>query len=141
MQGQNAARAAAPGPRRSSLAVLAAAMLIACSHGDDSYVVGTAHWKDCEVTVESRPAPPRPGHNEVLVILTGARHEPIYDAVVAVRARSSSEWVQAIEDGHVGVYRRAVDFAAGQNATIEVQLRRGNDATVMAFPVAMLGSP
>jgi hypothetical protein len=132
-------RASAARARRA----LAGALLLGlggCGASDDAYVVGNARWNDIDVAVESRPAPPRAGNNEVVVVLTGTRHQPVYDALVSVRAQAGAPWVQAIEDGHVGVYRRAVNFGAGSQATIEVQLQRGEARDTLTFPVAMLSA-
>lgn len=122
------------------LTMLAACAMAACGESSDSYVVGTGRWNDFDVTVESRPAPPRAGNNEVVVIVTGARRQPVFDALVTLRAQPSEPWVQAIEDGHVGVYRRAVNFGRGQSATIQVQLRHGSDQGTLSFPVAILAA-
>ncbi len=121
--------------RRLALSALAGIALGGCGAEGDSYVVGAGKWQDFDVTVESRPAPPRPGKNEVVVIVTGARKQPIFDARVSVRAQDAADWVQAIEDGHVGVYRRAVDFGHADRASIEVHLQRGSEEAVLVFPV------
>jgi hypothetical protein len=124
---------------RSAL-LLALASLCACGESNDSSIVGTGHWGALEVSVESRPSPPRPGVNEVVVIITGERRRPVFDAVVSLRAQAGSPWVQAIEDGHVGVYRRAVNFGAGERALLQVQVRRGAEEQTLEFPVAILAS-
>lgn len=129
----------AGGARALATATLAA-LLAACGETGDSYVVGSGRWNDIDVTVESRPAPPQAGNNEVVVIITRARHQPVYDAVVHVRARAENPWVQAIEDGHVGVYRRAVDFGREGDTRIEVRVQRGSDETTLGFPVRILSS-
>lgn len=113
----------------------------ACGETADTYVVGTGRWGQFEVSVESRPSPPRPGNNEVVVIITGERHRPVYDARVSLRAQPDAAWTQAIEDGHVGVYRRAVNFGRGDRAIIQVQLQRGTDQSVLEFPVQLLTPP
>ena len=128
-----------PAGIRSLLLASAAALgLGGCGSSEQSGVVGTRQWGVYEVTVETRPWPPREGQNEVVVVVAGERHRPIYDAVVNLRAQESLPWVQAIEDGHVGVYRRAVRFAAGAQGNLQVQLQRGEDRIVLDFPVAVL---
>jgi hypothetical protein len=115
--------------------------LAACGESTDSYLVGKGRWGEYDVSVESRPAPPRRGNNEVVVIITGERHQPVYDALVAVRAQSEAAWTQAIEDGHVGVYRRAVNFGHGDRAVIQVQLKRGAQESELDFPVSLAQQP
>lgn len=120
-----------------TLVVLSAAGIVACGASQESAPLGTARWGQYAVAVETRPWPPREGNNEVVVIISGERHQPVYDAVVSIRAQAGAAWVQAIEDGHVGVYRRAVNFGHGGDTTLEVQLRRGDEQAVLAFPVAL----
>jgi len=128
-----------PAPLSTLLPALLAALCAAgCGSASDSYVVGSAKWRGFDVAVESRPAPPRQGKNEVVVIVTGEHQRPVFDAQVWVRAQAAADWVQAIEDGHVGVYRRAVDFGRSQRTDIEVRLQRGSDEGVLAFPVSIL---
>jgi hypothetical protein len=120
---------------RRGFAAFVSALLAACGQGDDSSVVGSGRWGAYEVSVESRPAPPRTGNNEVVVAVTAERRRPVYDALVFVRAQPDAPWVQAIEDGHVGVYRRAVDFGRGARAVVQVRLRRGDDEATLEFPI------
>jgi len=120
-------------------ALLCTLALCACGRSAESTAIGTQPWGAYEVSVEIRPSPPRPGHNEVVVIVSGEHHRPIYDALVSLRAQASDPWVQAIEDGHVGVYRRAVKFMGGPATTLEVQLQRSEESSaVLRFPVQIL---
>jgi len=120
------------------LATLGAASLAACDNGHDASEIGVRPWGTFDVAVEVRPAPPRVGHNEVVVIITGEHHRPVYDALVAVRADPEQAWVQAIEDGHVGVYRRAVFFAHGPAASLQVRVQRADTQSVLEFPVTLV---
>ena len=134
-----------PGHRPISMRLPAGLLMIAagivhlasCSNGQDSSQIGTQKWGAYDVAVEVRPTPPRQGHDEVVVIITGERHRPVYDALVAVRADAEQAWVQAIEDGHVGVYRRAVFFGHGPDASLQVRLQRADTETVLEFPVTL----
>ena len=116
------------------------ALLGACSAGGDNAQIGMRHWGSADVAVELRPSPPRAGPNEVVVIVSAEHHRPVYDAMVFVRARTDQPWVQAIEDGHVGVYRRAVRFSSGDGA-LQVRLVRGNEEAVLDFPVVLQAAP
>ena len=44
----------------------------------------------------------------------------------------TDSWQQTIQDGHSGVYRRAIRVAAGQDI-VYVQLRRGQEAVSLEF--------
>ncbi len=118
-------------------ALLAGAALLACSDGGQTTSLGSQSWGSIDIAVEVRPSPPREGHNEVVVLVSAERQRPVYDALVWVRAQPSAPWVQAIEDGHVGVYRRAVNFGRGPDATLEVQIRHHDAETVVRFPVQL----
>lgn len=132
------ARESFAGGRAALLAgALGAALLGGCNNGPDGSQIGMRPWGAFEVAVEVRPAPPRAGHNEVVVIITGEHHRPVYDALVAVRADAEQPWVQAIEDGHVGVYRRAVLFGHGPSVTLQVRVQRADAQSVLEFPVTL----
>jgi hypothetical protein len=118
-------------------ALLGAGLLDGCGSSDDRSRIGARKWGSVDVAVEVRPSPPRPGHNEVVVIVSAEHHRPVYDAIVALRAQPSEPWVQAIEDGHVGVYRRAVVFGPGTAASLQVRLQRAGEQAVLEFPIAM----
>ena len=92
-------------------------------------------WQDMEVRVESRPSPPRAGMNEFLVMTTGERGRPVYDLIVSLRTDDQDEWKQAIQDGQVGVYRRAVEVAPGTRSVLQVQIKRKSEAGVLRFPL------
>jgi len=124
-----------------ALALVVGLCISACGSNEQSGTVGTRQWGPYEVSVETRPSPPRPGQNEVVVIIVGERHQPLYDALVTVRANASSPWVQAIEDGHVGVYRRAVKFGPEAQSNLQVQVQHGPDSTILDFPVSVAAQP
>lgn len=85
--------------------------------------------------VESRPSPPRTGMNEFLVMTTGERGRPVYDLIVSLRTDDHDEWKQAIQDGQVGVYRRAAEVAPGIRSTLQVQIRRNDVESTLRFPL------
>ncbi len=131
-----------PGKRWLGTVIWAAALLGCGNSGSDSTLLGSQPWGAYDVAIEIRPSPPRVGHNEVVVIVSGEHHRPVFDALVSVRAQQTQPWVQAIEDGHVGVYRRAVNFGHGPTATLEVQLQRDQEPTgVLSFPVTLQAAP
>lgn len=91
-------------------------------------------WQGAEVRVESRPSPPRPGINEFLVIVTGDRG-PVHDIMISVRTDDQDQWVQAIQDGEVGVYRRAAKVGPGIRSVLQVQIKRNGTEGVLLFPL------
>ncbi len=117
--------------------LLLLAGLTACSE-DRAADMPPQTWREMEVRVESRPNPPHPGMNEFLVMVTDPRGRPAHDLIVSLRASEQDSWTQAIQDGQVGVYRRAVRVAPGAGAVLQVQIRRnGAGEDVLYFPLQM----
>ncbi|CAH1069815.1 hypothetical protein [Candidatus Nitrotoga sp. 1052] len=109
-------------------------VLLAACGGDRVADTQPQKWQDAEVRVESRPSPPRPGVNEFLVIVTGERG-PVHDIMVSVRTDDHDQWIQAIQDGEVGVYRRAAKVAPGTRSVLQVQIKRNGAEGVLRFPL------
>lgn len=107
-------------------------MLSACSDSGNTAGIAAQHWGDAEIDVETRPLQVRPGMVEFLIIATSARGLPVHDMVVSVRMDAAAPWSQTIQDGHSGVYRRAIRVAAGQDS-VYVQLRRGQETEVLKY--------
>jgi hypothetical protein len=127
--------------RKNSIAALSlSCALAACGGSEPVAEIPAQKWLDADVRVESRPSPPKPGMNEFLVLVTGERGRPVYDLVVSLRTDDNDPWKQAIEDGRVGVYRRAVEVEPGTRSTLQVQIRRNDAESVLRFPLVP-GSP
>lgn len=94
-------------------------------------------WHDVDVRVETRPSPPLPGMNEFLVMVTGERGRPVYDLVVSLRTDDQDAWKQAIQDGQVGVYRRAAEVEPGSRSVLQVQIKRNGTESVLRFPLKL----
>ena len=73
----------------------------------------TVNWRDLQVHVESRSYGPIPGMKELLVFVNRNGSLPAWDCRVELRTSDADPWKQAIEDGHVGVYRRAAKSTKG----------------------------
>ncbi len=94
-------------------------------------------WNGWDVRVETRPSPPLDGMNEFLVIMTGSHH-PVTSCLVDLRTSQMDEWKQAIQDGLVGVYRRAALLEPGERRTLQVRLHCGEEKelnTILFFPI------
>lgn len=109
-------------------------MLSACG-GEKTDDAPPQKWQSMEVRVETRPSPPRLGMNEVLVMVTDTHGRPGYDMVVSIRTSDQDKWVQAIQDGQVGVYRRAVEFAPGERSVLQVRLKGYDTEGILRFPM------
>ncbi|MHB8353676.1 MAG: hypothetical protein ACYDCF_04450 [Burkholderiales bacterium] len=115
-------------------ALLGVLMLAGCS-GDRVADSVPQQWQGLEVRVESRPSPPTSGMNEFLVIITDQRGQPAWNCLVDVRSAEADPWKQAIQDGRVGVFRRAALVGPGERSTLQVQVRRDDQQTILRFPL------
>jgi len=131
---QGVFRVRTAGARVAAGLVLAA--LAACG-AEQAALAPPQKWQGMEVNVESRPNPPHAGMNEFLVMVTDARGRPAYNLVVSLRTSSQDQWKQAIEDGQVGVYRRAVKLELGANGVLQVQVRSKDAEGILEFPLKM----
>ncbi len=113
------------------LAGLMLGMVLAACGGEESQQLPPQHWQGMEVRVEPRPSPLHDGSSEFLVMVTDNRNKPAYNLVISLRTSDSEPWKQAIEDGQVGVYRRAIKADPG--AVLQVQVRRGEAEDVLRF--------
>lgn len=110
--------------------------LAACS-GDQASSIPSQKWQDVDIRVETRPSPPRAGMNEVLVMMTGERGRWVSDTIVSLRTDDHDAWTQAIQDGQIGVYRRAVEVEAGGRSVLQVQIKRNGAESILRFPLSV----
>ena len=89
-----------------------------------------------DVRIETHPNPPQPGMSEIVVVVT-ERGRAVHDLVISLRADDSAPWVQTVQDGYIGVYRRGVSIGFGENAVLQVQLQRGKEKQVLFFPLKL----
>ena len=109
--------------------------LFACSRG--TQVSPTENWRDLQIHVESRSYAPIPEMKELLVFVNRSRGLPAWDCRVDLRTSDADPWKPAIEDGHVGVYRRATRVDAGEHSVLQVWIRAEGNETVLRFPLSV----
>ena len=73
---------------------------------------------------------------EMLVFVNDSRGQPAWDCQVQVRSSTADPWKQAIEDGHVAVFRRAVFVDSTAHSTLEVSIRHLDQEGVLRFALA-----
>lgn len=117
-----------------------AAGLAACSDGDGLPPIPAQHWKEMDVRIETHPNPPQLGMSEVVVIVTGVRGRAVHDLIISLRSNDAAPWVQTIQDGHIGVYRRGVSLGFGETTVLQVRLQRGEEQQVLLFPLKLAAS-
>lgn len=116
--------------------VLAAA-LVGCGSEEGQIQIPVQHWQEMDVRIETHPNPPLAGMTEIVVIVTSPRGRPIQDLTVSLRGNDSMPWVQGIQDGLIGVYRRAVDMGSGDQVSLQVMLKRGGEQETLIFPLKL----
>lgn len=108
--------------------------LTACfGRGEDD--ISPQFWQGIQVNLETRPRPIRLGMNEFLVSTTRPVRRAVYDLVVSIRTQENAAWVQSIQDGHTGIYRRAIAIAGPEPYYLWVRLEQGSKQTVLRFPL------
>lgn len=122
---------------RSVLLCLLLINLAACGGESGQLSIPSQHWKEADVRIETHPNPPLAGMSEIVVIATGSHGRPIPDLTVSLRGNDSMQWVQAIQDGNIGVYRRAIDIGDGESIALQVRLKQGMDEKVLLFPLKL----
>ncbi len=86
--------------------VLLLGSLISCS-SEPVWQAEPQKWEQFTIHYETRPETIREGMNEFLVIVNRKGKRYIPDLLIHIRTEDS-QWRQAIPDGALGVYRRAL---------------------------------
>jgi hypothetical protein len=111
--------------------------LAACNSESQRISIPVQHWKGMDVRIETHPNPPLAGMSEIVVIVTGLHGKPIQDLTVSLRGNVSMPWVQAIQDGYIGVYRRGVDIGDGETTEVQVKIQQGGEQNILLFPLRL----
>ena len=106
----------------------------ACSR-ENAYILGPQVHGDVEVLVEIRPGAPTVGMNEFIVVATHTNRLPAKEYIVSIKLKDSGEWRQSIQDGHSGVYRRAIRVNNPQTDVLLVELDDKKTKTILNFPL------
>ena len=116
------------------LLVLLTLLLSGCGSDEVVNSLGTQMWNDVSISVEARTAS-NSDFYEFLVIATIGRNKPAHNLFVHVRVNEDDAWKQSIQDGMVGVYRRAIKVAHPDKDVLFIQLRRGEEQGELRFPL------
>jgi hypothetical protein len=111
--------------------------IAACNDRSDAISIPPQYWNEMVVRIETHPSPPLPGMSEIVVIVTGSHGRPSGNLIVSLRGNDSNPWIQAIQDGFIGVYRRAVDIGDNSPATVQVRIQNGDEQKVLRFPIKL----
>jgi hypothetical protein len=114
-------------------AAVPAGLLALSGCGGETRDSETLSWRDLQVHVESRSYGAIPSLQELLVFVNRNGTLPAWDCRIDLRTSDADPWKQAIEDGHVGVYRRAAKVDAGEHAVLQVWIHAEDSDTVLRF--------
>lgn len=95
-------------------------------------------WEDLSFIVETRPPELSPGMIEFLVVANRGERKRAHDLLVSIRMGQMGRWTQAIQDGHTGVYRRAIRVSDPKTDILNVHVKYKDKETVLMFPLASL---
>jgi len=84
----------------------------------------TQQWDGLDFRLETRPPYITQGMMEFLVIANRPGRKPASGMIIDLRVGPTGRWVQAIEDGNVGVYRRAIKVNDPKTDIMYVHIRR-----------------
>src|SRR3569832_524108 len=113
--------------------LLLATLLAACGNSGPSFPPQT--WEDVQIELETRPPRLEEGMNEFLVIATRGHARPAHDIVVSLANNNTDDWQKAIQDGHVGAYRRAMRVPTPDTDVLFVHIEHDNSEVIYRFSV------
>ena len=128
--------------KKSVMKVLIAVILLSAVSGcgrDAAYLLPPQIWNETEFLVEIRPGAPRVGMNEFVVISTQTDGAPGYNYVITIKTNLSDSASQMIQDGHSGVYRRAIEVKDPANEVLVVQITHKKETdlnTELKYPLS-----
>jgi len=110
-------------------------LLAGCSPDVPEWTAAPQEWNDLAIRIETRPTVVRPGMNEFLVIANRKQRGFSSDLMVDVRTENSP-WKQAMPDGALGIYRRALPVKDVQQDHLYVRLVRRGEQHEMIFDLS-----
>jgi hypothetical protein len=120
---------------RHYIAIFFALWLVACSADEQAWSPPGQVWDDIAIRIETRPTVVVPGMNEFLVIANRQQRGFSADLVVDVRTENSN-WKQAMPDGALGIFRRALPVRDVHTDHLYVRLHRKGEQREMVFALA-----
>lgn len=131
--------AAAARRRRGAAAGALSLLLFGC--GGAGETSPPLEWRDLTIHVESRSYGPIPEMKELLVFVNRGRTLPAWNCRIDLRTSDADPWKQAIEDGHVGVYRRALKVDDKEHAVLQIWIRTAGEEAVLKVPLVRSPAP
>jgi len=114
-------------------------LMSACSADEQVWSPKPQSWQDITMRFETQPSPIRLGMNEFILISSHQQRGFMNDLLVEVHTESSG-WKQAMPDGALGVFRRALPVNDIGHDHLYVRLTRRGKQGEMTFALAPSGA-
>jgi hypothetical protein len=114
--------------------------MMLCGCGGATQDSPTEYWRDLRIHVETRSYSAVPGMRELLVFVNRGGELPAWDCRIDLRTSDADSWKQAIEDGRVGVYRRAAQVDR-EHSVLQIRIRAEGSETVLRIPLIQKSAP
>ena len=98
------------------------AILSACT--TEIPTTATTKWGDYTFRLEARPPIITKGMVELLTIVDFQENLRGWDLILYYRIGPTGRWVQAIQDGHTGVYRRAMKIKDPETDVLYLHVKK-----------------
>lgn len=92
-------------------------------------------WADFQINVETRPTQAIAGMNEFIILATREKGKVANKLIISLRINEEGQWHQAIQDGYVGAYRKALLVKNPQQDILFVRIEYDNREGILAFPL------
>jgi len=92
-------------------------------------------WGEYSFRLESRPPHVKPGMNEFLLVGNFKKKFRAYDLIVYYRMGPTGKWNQAIQDGHTGVYRKALRVTNVETDVLYVHVKQNKKKQMTDEPM------
>jgi hypothetical protein len=92
-------------------------------------------WADVQIEVQTRPSQAIAGMNEFIIIATREKRKVANNLLISLRINENGQWHQAIQDGHVGAYRKAMLVKNPQEDVLFVRIDYDDREGILAFPL------
>jgi len=117
-------------------------LLVACNN--ERITMPIQKWQGISFEVETRPPKAVAGMNEFVIIASRGRR-PVADVILSIKIMGPDEWKQAIQDGHVGVFRKSILVKNPRESSLLVRIRHSQpnnkDETILEFPLRQQSIP
>lgn len=114
------------------------ALLLSSACSGERVAMPTQQWSDMSFEVETRPPLAVSGMNE-FVVIASRNGKRVSEIIVSIQIMGTGKWRQAIQDGHIGVFRKSLFVKDPKQTSLLVRVRHSKkenkDETILEFPL------